>query len=88
MKGGGTSSYRAFRTTNFRYAATSKGQNGIVAAFAEFESSLIRERVKAGIENAKAKGKTLGDPGRNQKKLSCCAIKFFLKWLLDGQMKV
>jgi DNA invertase Pin-like site-specific DNA recombinase len=30
--------------------------------FAEFERSMIQERVKAGLERAKAKGKTLGRP--------------------------
>lgn len=34
----------------------------IVAAFAEFERNLIRERVRSGIANARAKGKTLGRP--------------------------
>ena len=33
---------------------------GIFASLAEFERELIRERVKAGINNAKAKGKKLG----------------------------
>lgn len=32
----------------------------LLAAFAEFEASLIRERVKAGLANAKAKGVKLG----------------------------
>lgn len=32
----------------------------IIAAMAEFERELIRERVKAGLENAKRKGKKLG----------------------------
>jgi DNA invertase Pin-like site-specific DNA recombinase len=32
----------------------------IIAAMAEFERELIRERVKAGLENAKKKGKLLG----------------------------
>jgi DNA invertase Pin-like site-specific DNA recombinase len=36
----------------------------IIAAMAEFERSLIQERVKAGLRNAKAKGKTLGRPRR------------------------
>jgi DNA invertase Pin-like site-specific DNA recombinase len=31
---------------------------------AEFERSLIQERVKAGLRNAKLKGKTLGRPRR------------------------
>ena len=30
--------------------------------FAEFERSMIQERVKAGIERARAQGKTLGRP--------------------------
>lgn len=34
----------------------------LLGAFAEFEASLIRERVRAGLSNAKAKGKRLGRP--------------------------
>jgi DNA invertase Pin-like site-specific DNA recombinase len=34
----------------------------IIGAMAEFERSLIRERVKAGLRNAKAKGRRLGRP--------------------------
>ena len=30
--------------------------------FAEFERAIIRERVKSGLERAKAQGKTLGRP--------------------------
>ena len=33
---------------------------GVVAAMAEFERDLIKERVKAGIANAKAKGRRVG----------------------------
>ena len=33
---------------------------GVVAAMAEFERDLIRERVKAGIVNARAKGRRVG----------------------------
>src|SRR5450432_20882 len=36
----------------------------IIGAMAEFERSLIQERVKAGLRNARAKGKTLGRPLR------------------------
>jgi len=36
----------------------------IIGAMAEFERSLIQERVKAGLRNAKLKGKTLGRPSR------------------------
>lgn len=34
----------------------------MISAFAEFERSIIRERVIAGMERAKAKGKVLGRP--------------------------
>jgi DNA invertase Pin-like site-specific DNA recombinase len=34
----------------------------LLGAFAEFEGSLIRSRVKAGLDNARAKGTTLGRP--------------------------
>jgi DNA invertase Pin-like site-specific DNA recombinase len=36
----------------------------IVAAVAQLERDLIRERVSAGLRNAKLKGKTLGRPSR------------------------
>lgn len=34
----------------------------MISAFAQFERSIIQERVKAGLEKAKAKGKKLGRP--------------------------
>lgn len=34
----------------------------IIGAMAEFERALIRERVRAGLRNARAKGKRLGRP--------------------------
>jgi DNA invertase Pin-like site-specific DNA recombinase len=34
----------------------------VVSAMAEFERSLIQERVRAGLQNARAKGKVLGRP--------------------------
>lgn len=37
---------------------------GIFASIAEFERELIRDRVKSGLRNARAKGKTLGRPRR------------------------
>jgi DNA invertase Pin-like site-specific DNA recombinase len=36
----------------------------IIGAMAEFERALIQERVKAGLQNAKAKGKRIGRPKR------------------------
>ena len=35
---------------------------GMISTFAEFEREIIRERVKAGIANAREKGKRLGRP--------------------------
>jgi DNA invertase Pin-like site-specific DNA recombinase len=37
----------------------------IIGAMAEFERALIQERVRAGLRNARAKGKRLGRPHRN-----------------------
>jgi DNA invertase Pin-like site-specific DNA recombinase len=34
----------------------------MMGVFAEFERAMIRERVKAGLERARAQGKTLGRP--------------------------
>jgi DNA invertase Pin-like site-specific DNA recombinase len=36
----------------------------VIGAMAEFERALIQERVKAGLRNARAKGKRLGRPRR------------------------
>ena len=36
----------------------------IIGAMAEFERSLIQERVRAGLRNAKLRGKMLGRPRR------------------------
>jgi DNA invertase Pin-like site-specific DNA recombinase len=36
----------------------------IIAAMAEFERTLIQERVRAGLRNARLKGKKLGRPRR------------------------
>jgi DNA invertase Pin-like site-specific DNA recombinase len=38
----------------------------MLSAFAEFERDYIRERVRAGMRNARAKGKKIGRPPRTQ----------------------
>jgi DNA invertase Pin-like site-specific DNA recombinase len=38
----------------------------VLSAFAEFERDCIRERVRAGMRNARAKGKSIGRPPRTQ----------------------
>jgi len=45
----------------------------MIGAFSEFEASLIKERVKAGIKSARDKGKTLGRPRTNKE----CLIRSF-----------
>ena len=38
----------------------------MVGVFAEFERAMIQERVRAGLDRAKAQGKTLGRPTLDQ----------------------
>jgi len=47
----------------------------MLGAFAEFEASLIRERVRAGLRNAKAKGKKLGRPKKRNDEYICFLSK-------------
>jgi DNA invertase Pin-like site-specific DNA recombinase len=47
----------------------------IIGAMAEFERSLIQERVKAGLRNAKAKGRHLGRPRANVDESSVEALR-------------
>ena len=42
---------------------------GMLSVFAEFEREIIRERVKAGIANAREKGKRHGRPQTAAKKI-------------------
>lgn len=46
-------------------SATGKLMYQIIGAFAEFEREAIRERVRAGVATARAKGKILGRPRNN-----------------------
>ena len=47
---------------SFPWHATGKLVFQIIRAVAEFEKDIIRERVRAGLENARQKGKRLGRP--------------------------
>lgn len=47
---------------------TGRAMAGMLAVFAEFEREILRERVKAGIAQARSKGKTLGRPKSAAKK--------------------
>ena len=44
-----------------------KAMFGLLGVFAEFERTIIQERVKAGLARARAKGTTLGRPKTNAK---------------------
>jgi DNA invertase Pin-like site-specific DNA recombinase len=50
-------------------------QQNILAAFAEYEREIIRERVKDGIARARAEGKSLGRPKVNDEKASERTLK-------------
>ena len=45
----------------------------MVGVFAEFERSMIQERVRAGLERARAQGKTLGRPKVPKQKIAAVA---------------
>jgi DNA invertase Pin-like site-specific DNA recombinase len=47
----------------------------IIGAMAEFERALIQERVRAGLRNARAKGKRLGRPGVNLSEARVVALR-------------
>ncbi len=61
-----------FRSLGIEFASLHEGVDtstpngrlifGIFASIAEFERELIRDRVRSGLKNARAKGKTLGRP--------------------------
>jgi len=48
--------------------STGKLMMNVMASFAEFERDIIRERTMAGLDRAKAQGKTLGRPRIHQKR--------------------
>ena len=47
----------------------------MLGVFAEFERTIIQERVKAGLARARAKGTTLGRPRTEPKVEACGAIR-------------
>ena len=49
---------------------TGRALAGMLAVFAEFEREIMRERVKAGIAQARAKGILLGRPKSAAKKIA------------------
>ena len=49
----------------------------ISSVFAELELSMIRARVKSGVENAKAKGKPIGRPHTTPDNIPAAFLKFY-----------
>jgi DNA invertase Pin-like site-specific DNA recombinase len=47
----------------------------IIGAMAEFERSLVQERVKAGLAHARARGKRLGRPGNGVDRAEVLALR-------------
>ena len=50
------------KSSNLSGSPAGKAMFQMCGVFAEFERAMIRERVKAALERARAKGKTLGRP--------------------------
>lgn len=52
----------------------------IAGVFAELERNMISERVKSGMENAKAKGKVVGRPKTNMDNIPSIFYKYYPKY--------
>jgi len=53
---------RSTRATKILCSPAGKMTMGVIAAVAEFERDLLIERTQAGLQRARAEGKTLGRP--------------------------
>jgi DNA invertase Pin-like site-specific DNA recombinase len=62
----------------------------IIGAMAEFERALIQERVRAGLRNAKAKGKRIGRPPQEVDSSKVLALRAQgLSWReISGQLRL
>lgn len=68
---------------------TAQGQFffNIAGSFAEFERSLIQERIKAGIDRARSEGKHLGRPSGSKDKKLRRKSGYWLRWANEGKSK-
>ena len=57
------------------------------AVFSELELSIIRERVKSGLANAKAKGRSIGRPKTTKEDIPAVFMKHYPS-LMSGQMNM
>ena len=53
----------------------------MMGVFAELERNMISERVKSGIQNAKAKGKKIGRPLTAEKDIPNQFFKYYAKYV-------
>lgn len=58
-----------------------KGMLLMWGVFAEMERDMISERVKSGMENAKAKGKRIGRPAVTKKEIPSAFKKYYKRYL-------
>ncbi len=56
-----------------------KGMIQMWAVFSEMEKDMIKQRVKSGMENARAKGKRLGRPELNKEQIPDAFYKYYAK---------
>ena len=54
-----------------------KGMIQMWAVFSEMEKDMIKQRVKSGMENAKAKGKRLGRPELSKEQIPDAFYKYY-----------
>ena len=59
----------------------------MAGVFSELELSIIRERVKSGMANAKAKGRSIGRPKTTKEDIPAVFMKHYPS-LMNGQMNV
>ena len=64
-----------------------KGMLMMWGVFAEMERDIIRQRVKSGLENAKAKGKTLGRRRKTKDALPAKFIEYYPQYK-SGQISL
>lgn len=55
----------------------------IAGSFAQFERSLIQERIKAGLKRAKSEGKTFGRPKGSKDKKQRKRSGYWLRWSIN-----
>ncbi|MCQ2449781.1 MAG: recombinase family protein [Clostridia bacterium] len=63
------------------------GMLQMMSVFAELERNMICERVRSGLENAKAKGKKIGRPAKTKDEVPAIFLKYYPQFA-DGDINV